>query len=100
MGLARKLKELQSLRPDIAILSEVACSQVLQKSAEELAALPMVWVGKNPNKGLAVVSFTGSALVLDSSYRDSNQYVAPVHVNGKGRFDCLQYGTTTTARRA
>ena len=49
-----------------------------------LAGLPIVWVGKNPNKGLAVVSFTGSCLELDPSYKASNQFV--VHVNGTKSF--------------
>jgi hypothetical protein len=41
----------------------------------------MVWVGSNPNKGLAIISFTGSKLSLDVSYRATNQYIAPVQVN-------------------
>ena len=54
-----------------------------------LAGLPIVWVGKNPNKGLAVVSFTGSCLELDPSYKASNQFVVPVHVNGTKSFRLL-----------
>ena len=40
-------------------------------------------------KGLAVVSFTGSQLELDPSYRASNQFVAPVHVKGTKPFRLL-----------
>ncbi len=46
-------------------------------------------MGNKPNKGLAVVSFTGSSLELDPSYRSSNQFVAPVHVNGAKSFRLL-----------
>jgi hypothetical protein len=77
MGLERKLAALSSLRPDIAILSEVACPERLRSQLPILEAMPIVWVGNKANKGLGVVSFTGSKLELDPSYRSSNQFVAP-----------------------
>jgi hypothetical protein len=89
MGLPRKLAGLVALRPDIAVLSEVACPEKLRQEAPQLSGVPIVWVGSNPNKGLAVVSFTGSGLELDGSYRDANQYVAPVHVHGPKPFRLL-----------
>jgi exodeoxyribonuclease III len=89
MGLARKLDALLALRPDIAVLSEVASPARLRLKARQLDELPIVWVGDNPHKGLAVMSFTGSSLVLDASYRNSNRYIAPVHVNGRKPFRLL-----------
>jgi hypothetical protein len=83
MGFERKLSALSALRPDIAILSEVACPEKLRSRLPALEGLPIVWVGNKPNKGLAVVSFTGGSLELDASYRPSNQFVAPVHVGGE-----------------
>jgi hypothetical protein len=52
----------------------------------ELADVPIVWVGDNAKKGLAVLSFSGDTIVLDGSYRDTNRFVAPVHVNGRSQF--------------
>jgi hypothetical protein len=89
MGLERKLAALTALRPDIAILSEVTCPDRLRLQAPELSELPMVWVGDNPNKGLAVVSFARDELALDNSYRSTNQYIAPVHVSGSRSFRLL-----------
>jgi exodeoxyribonuclease III len=89
MGFERKLAALSALKPDIAVLSEVACPEKLRSQLPTLAGMPIVWVGNNPNKGLAVVSFTGSNLELDPSYRSSNQFVAPVHVNGPKSFRLL-----------
>jgi len=89
MGLERKLAALSSLRPDIAILSEVACPERLRSQLPILEAMPIVWVGNKANKGLGVVSFTGSKLELDPSYRSSNQFVAPVHVSGAKSFRLL-----------
>jgi len=89
MGLDRKLGALRSLRPDIAVLSEVSCPDILRSKLPELDRVPMVWVGDNVNKGLAIVSFGGDELILDASYRETNQYVAPVHVNGRNQFRLL-----------
>jgi hypothetical protein len=89
MGLHRKLAALRSLRPDIAILSEVACPDQLRLRLPELKDIPIVWVGGSPNKGLAVMSFTGSGLALDVSYKMTNQYIAPVEVTGRKNFRLL-----------
>jgi hypothetical protein len=89
MGFERKLAALSSLSPDIAILSEVACPERLRSQLPVLEGMPMVWVGNKANKGLAVVSFTGSKIELDSSYRPNNQFVAPVHVSGAKSFRLL-----------
>src|SRR5882757_5016921 len=86
MGFDRKLEALRSLRPDIAVLSEVSCPEILRRKTPELCQFPMVWIGDNANKGLSVVSFCGDELILDGSYRKANQYVAPVHVNGRNQF--------------
>jgi exodeoxyribonuclease-3 len=89
MGLPRKMAALRSLRPDIAILSEVACPDKLRRELPELADMPIVWVGTNPNKGLAVISFTGSELALDCSHRTTNQCITPVQVTGQKPFRLL-----------
>lgn len=89
MGLDRKLEALRVLRPDIAVLSEVSRPDILRSKIPELSQVPMVWVGDNANKGLAVLSFGDDELILDGSYQAANQFVAPVHVNGRNRFRLL-----------
>ena len=59
MGLQRKLAALRSLRPDIAVLAEVACPEKLRRQLHELCGLPIVWVGDNQNKGLGGSVFQG-----------------------------------------
>ena len=54
MGLERKLAAFSSLRPDIAILSEVACPERLRSQLPILEGMPIVWVGNKANKGLGV----------------------------------------------
>jgi exodeoxyribonuclease-3 len=54
-----------------------------------MADMPIVWVGDNVNKGLAVISFTGSGLAIDHSHRTTNQYIVPVQVTGQKSFRLL-----------
>jgi hypothetical protein len=89
MGLPRKIAALRSLCPDIAILSEVASPERLRRELPELNDVPIVWVGDNVHKGLAVISFTGSELALDQSHQTANQYIAPVRVTGQKSFRLL-----------
>ena len=42
MGLKRKFAALRSLRPDIAVLSEVACPEKLRDQVYELCDVPIV----------------------------------------------------------
>jgi exodeoxyribonuclease III len=88
-GLARKFDALLSLRPHVAVLSEIACPAKLQAKVRQVCDLPIVWIGDNPNMGLAVISFAGSQLVLDGSCRSTNRYIAPVRVIGQYPFRLL-----------
>jgi hypothetical protein len=89
MGYTRKLDALLALRPDIAVLSEVPCLSVLRTKIPKVSDWPSIWFGSNPHKGLAVISLTRSQLLLDASCQSNNQYIAPVHVNGKKPFRLL-----------
>lgn len=89
MGLAKKIDALLSRRPDVAVLSEVACPALLKGTVPQLSEWPIVWIGDNPKKGLAVISFNGNDLSLDGSFRDTNQFIAPVYVNGNPSFRLL-----------
>ena len=90
---------LRSLRPDIAILSESACPEQLRRKLPELADVPMLWVGDNVHKGLAVVSFTGSELALDQSHRTTNQYNRASSGNRSEIFPLACGGTIMIAKR-
>src|SRR5258708_12023961 len=78
MGSERKLVALAALKPDIAVLSEIACPEKLRSKLPILSDLPLVWAGKNASKGLAVVSLTRSQPDLDPSYKSSHHFIPPL----------------------
>ena len=90
MALHRKLDALSYLKPDIAILSECATQQLLlQKSDLGQRVTDQIWVGTNPNKGLAVLAFNKYQLSLMDSYDPSLRFVAPIVVDGPVSFNLL-----------
>ena len=90
MALDRKFEALRSLRPDVAVISE--CAEPGRLSAKldlKRRGVEMVWVGRNPHKGLAVLGFKGTRLCLAPEHDPGLEYIAPVHVEGPARFNLL-----------
>ena len=62
MALDRKIDVVLALRPDIAMVCECAEPDRLRvRGADRWLETEPVWVGKNPNKGGAVLAFNGNA---------------------------------------
>jgi exodeoxyribonuclease-3 len=83
MAVRRKLPELRSLAPDVAVLSE----------CEQRVAVPegasFAWVGRNPHKGLGVLAFGPYSVSLDPAFDPRLQWIAPVRVTGPRPFTLL-----------
>ena len=58
----RKSAVLAALAPDVAILSECADLEILRRKAPPFAPTGALWMGDNPQRGLAVFSFGGYRL--------------------------------------
>jgi len=83
MALNRKFDALMRLRPDIAIICECAEPPRLARfgALNGLSADP-VWIGTNPNKGLAVFAYNGYGVRLSEPFYPTLRHIAPVHVTG------------------
>lgn len=90
MALHRKAEALLALEPDVAIVCECAEPDILRLHGETawFEAEP-VWIGRNPNKGLAVFTFNGFTARLHQTYLRTLRYVAPVQIEGPLRFNLL-----------
>jgi exodeoxyribonuclease III len=83
MAFDRKFDALLATRPDVAIVSECAQPQRLRaRAGRELSDCAPVWVGQNPDKGLAVFAFNGYGACLTKPFYRSLRYIAPVRVFG------------------
>lgn len=91
MALHRKLTALMALRPDVAVLPECASPERLaaRLGATTLDGAP-VWIGCNPDKGLAVLAFNGyRARLAEDVYQKTLRFIAPVRIEGPVRFNLL-----------
>lgn len=90
MALHRKIDALMRLKPDIAVISECADPERLRRHGADawLEGEP-VWVGDNPNKGLAVLPFNGYGAELHQPYHRTLRHIAPVHISGPLSFNLL-----------
>ena len=57
MRLHDKLEGIRRLAPDVLVVPECACPEVLLRRVPGLTPASMVWSGRSPHKGLAVMSF-------------------------------------------
>jgi exodeoxyribonuclease-3 len=83
MALHRKFDALLRVQPDVAIICECAEPERL-RALSDLHGLTgdPVWIGHNPHKGLAVLTFNGYAAQLGEPFYPSIRHVAPVHITG------------------
>ena len=90
MALHRKDDALLRLRPDVAVISECAHPEKLcsRGNCDWIEGEP-VWVGHNPDKGLAVFTFNGFAARLGRAYGPNLKHIAPVDITGTVEFNLL-----------
>lgn len=89
-GYHRKAAALMRLAPDIAVISE--CAQIHLLAERGLGGIDRescVWIGTNPNKGLAVFSFNGWRVSLNRGWQPTLHHIAPVAVAGPARLALL-----------
>jgi exodeoxyribonuclease-3 len=89
MALHRKYEHLLALRPDVAIISECGNPEVLAKKALNFKPSSSVWIGENPNKGLATFTFGAFRGTLSTSYQDDIPFIAPIEITGPSSFNLL-----------
>ena len=90
MALDRKLAALRRLRPDVAVISECAAPEkLLPKLGRARHGLDLVWVGRNPHKGLAVLGFKGHRARLLPDHDPCLEFIAPVRIDGPASFNLL-----------
>ena len=89
MALHRKFEALLALKPDVAVISECAEPARLEAHGLDYGAGRPLWIGDNPNKGLAVFAFNGYRLRIADDYQATLRWIAPVRVEGPQSFNLL-----------
>jgi exodeoxyribonuclease-3 len=72
-----------ALGPDVAVVAECAEPETLRrKGLSDLTSANVVWVGRNPNKGLSIFAFGDYKIELATCLDRRLEWVAPVSVTG------------------
>jgi len=79
-----KLSDLRHLEPDVAVLAECACPEVLLRRIRpgDLDARALLWDGTHPSRGLLVATFGSWGARLSPSHRPRCASTLPVLLSG------------------
>lgn len=86
-----KLHDLTDLEPDVAVLPECACPEVLLRRVRprDLGARDLLWDGTHPSRGLAIATFGPWRGRLSPVHRPRSASTLPVHVSGPAALDLV-----------
>jgi exodeoxyribonuclease-3 len=98
-----KYEALMTLKPNVAVISEAACPEILMKKGVPLEEGKYAWVGDKPNKGLLVLAFGDYALQRNGEVGEKDKLFLPLRVTGPTAFSllavwCFNYRITGTDR--
>ena len=83
--LGQKAALLRRLDPDVAVVPECACPEVLLRRAIDLASCDLAWDGLRPDRGLAVLAFPPWRLAVDPLHHPLSGSTLPVELDGPAR---------------
>ena len=100
MRFHEKVGLLRSLRPDVAVVAECACPEVLLRRAPAIGTTGFEWTGARPSKGLAVLAFGAWRLEREAAVPRHLGNVLPVRVEGPASFRLLAIWHAPRRRRS
>jgi len=83
MRLHDKLEGLRRLDADVIVVPECACPEVLLRRVPDLEPTTMVWTGRSPRKGLAVLSFGTWRVTAAAEHDARGRTTIAAHVSGE-----------------
>jgi len=83
---ARKHATIASLKPDVPVLPEAAKMTGLSQVLGQAPVHSVQWVGENPRKGLAVVSYGDYSLAVHERHDPRLRWILPLDVRGPTSF--------------
>ncbi|MEP7384491.1 MAG: endonuclease/exonuclease/phosphatase family protein [Gemmatimonadota bacterium] len=85
----RKHAAIVSLKPDVLVVPEAARISELSHVLGESPVNSVEWIGENPRKGLAVISYGDYSLTLHEAYDPRLRWILPLEVLGPSPFTLI-----------
>lgn len=83
---ARKHVTIAALKPDVLIIPEAERLDTVTSVIGSAPVRSHEWVGSNPNKGLAVLSYGEYSLRVHDAYDPRHRWILPLEVDGPASF--------------
>ncbi len=80
MAFRKKYRSVLSQNIDLAIIQECENKETLEKELSHLTYNDIIWYGRNPNKGIAVISFNKTSIEMMDIFNPEFEYILPIHV--------------------
>ena len=78
MAFRKKYQKVMELQPDLLVLQECEHKTKLQEHLSTVEYNQLIWFGKNPHKGVAVLSFNHVEIALSDQHNQEIDYVLPL----------------------
>lgn len=78
MAFRKKFEKVIELKPDVLVLQECENKSKLEQALKTISYNQLIWYGKNPNKGVAVLSFNQAEIKLSKPHNPEFEYIIPV----------------------
>ena len=81
MAFRKKYQKVIELQPDLLVLQECEHEDKLQEHLSSVEYNQLIWYGKNPHKGVAVLSFNDVEIELSEQHNEDIEYVLPLKLS-------------------
>ena len=85
MAFRKKFEAVVDLQPDILVLQECEQQSKLSVALKNTSARDILWYGKNPHKGTAVISFRDIQIDMRKDHDPAYEFIIPYRVKTKQR---------------
>jgi exodeoxyribonuclease-3 len=86
MAFRKKADMILVRRPDVLVVQECECIEKLLFGGDTVKPSDVLWLGRNKNKGLAILAYNGLKLSLMDGHNPEFRMIVPISVTG-GNFD-------------
>lgn len=78
MAFRKKHQRILRMKPDILVLQECENIEKLQPLIDNIKYNNLLWYGKNPNKGIAILSFNQCTVEIKKEFDSRYEYIMPL----------------------
>ena len=85
MAFRKKYQKVMDLKPDLLVLQECENDGKLKEHLASTNYNQLIWYGKNPHKGVAIISFNEVEIELNAKHNTEFEYIIPLRLRANER---------------